>query len=101
MNPFLESSAEPKERGCFVIDRVYRALVSASQRMIQVDDSLYLVETVGGGVEFCLEQSLAGRNHFQVVLGTVPHEQFRTPQSGLKGSTLTFIQLDALAGSLP
>lgn len=29
MNPFLESSAEPKERACFVIDRVYRALVSS------------------------------------------------------------------------
>ena len=56
---------------------IYRNGVSipSSQRMIEVDNPLYLVEAVGHGRKLGIEQRLSGGEHFAGVLRTVQHQQ--------------------------
>ena len=56
--------------------------------MVKVNDSLYLVKTIGSNRQFCLQKSLPRSKHFEIVLRAMPHQQFGTTDSRLKGGNL-------------
>ena len=69
--------------------------------MVEVDDTLNLVEPVGCGIEFGLKQRLPGRQDFEVVLRAVLHQQFRAAQGRAQGLDLPIVQFKATPGRLP
>ena len=78
---------------------IYRNGVSipSAQRMIEVDDTLYLVEAVGHGRKLGIEQSLSGGEHFEVVLRTVQHQQLGTAHGRFKRGYLLLVEFQPLA----
>ena len=79
----------------------YRQLHSASQRMVKVDDALYLGET---GLCFGLfggEQRLLRCQHLQIVRRRVAHQQFRFSHGLPQDRYLTAGNLDLLPCRLP
>ena len=50
-------------------------MLSSTQRLIQVDNALYLLETVSGLRELGIQQRLPGSQHFQIGRVTMLHQQ--------------------------
>lgn len=50
-----------------------RLFLTAAQRLVEVDNALYLRKAVGGLRKLCAQQCLAGGEHFQVGGSAVLH----------------------------
>lgn len=82
-------------------EREYAVLIStAAQGLIQVDDTLYLVEAVGYLRKPGRKETLLGGEDFQIGGSTVLHQQPGAADGGFEGGNLPGAKFGLSAGHL-